>query len=411
MGRTILFLLLATLTLLLLPGGARSAPEPPARLTARDNPNDSGHGILLEWEAPAGAESILAYEVFRLPWRPESEGPPHAPDTPDSVWIQVGTVPQVEDQRSLEYVDEDDERMLGTAVNQHFVPRNGSVYYRVRSLATDGTRSAFCPIVSGTAIGNWFHTQRVNALVIAIILGALMVYFIRKSAGGIKLYIRPIPGLAHIDEAVGRATEMGRPILFVLGTGTAGDIATLAAYTILARVARITAEYQTPVLVPVNDPVMMLMAQGTVKEAYLEAGRPDLYRPENIFYISAMQFPYVAAVNGLMLREKCATNFYMGVFHAESLLLAEAGSTTGAIQISGTDQVSQIPFFVAATDFTLIGEELYAASAYLSQDPKLIGPLKAQDFVKAAILLIALLGVLEATLLSSQWVRSLIEAH
>jgi hypothetical protein len=152
------------------------------------------------------------------------------------------------------------------------------------------------------------------------------------------------------------------------------------------------------------------MAQETVREAYIEAGRPDLYRPEHVFYISAMQFPYVAAVNGLMMREKTATNFYMGVFHAESLLLAEAGSVAGSIQISGTDQVSQIPFFVAATDYTLIGEELYAASAYLSQDPVLMGPLKAQDLAKVVILTILVAGVLAWTFFGTDWFARFVHA-
>jgi len=129
-----------------------------------------------------------------------------------------------------------------------------------------------------------------------------------------------------------------------------------------------------------------------------------------VFYISAMQLPYVAAVNGLMMREKTATNFYMGVFHAESLLLAEAGSVSGSIQISGTDQVSQIPFFVAATDYTLIGEELYAASAYLSQDPVLMGPLKAQDLAKVVILTILAAGVLAWTFFGTNWFTRFVHA-
>jgi hypothetical protein len=187
---------------------------------------------------------------------------------------------------------------------------------------------------------------------------------------------------------------MGRPILFVLGTGTAGDIATIAGFTILARVAKLTAEYQTKILVPVNDPVMMAVAQETVRTAYLEAGRPDIYKPELISYETAMQFPYVAAVNGIMLRERTATNFYMGVFHAESLILAETGNVAGSIQISGTDQISQLPFFIAATDYTLIGEELYAASAYLSKEPILVGTLKAQDWGKAILMLLLLIGAI-----------------
>src|SRR5207249_2270333 len=129
--------------------------------------------------------------------------------------------------------------------------------------------------------------------------------------------IRPIGGLSAVDEAIGRATEMGKPILYVLGSGTAGDIATIAGYSILSRVAKRTAEYQTPILVPVQDPVMLAMGQEVVRQAYLEAGRPDVYRPETVHYISAMQFPYVAAVNGLMMRERPAACFYMGVFFAE----------------------------------------------------------------------------------------------
>jgi len=65
-----------------------------------------------------------------------------------------------------------------------------------------------------------------------------------------------------------------------------------------------------------------------------------------------------------MLREKPAANFFMGMFYAESLILAETGNRTGAIQIAGTDADTQLPFFITACDYTLMGEELYAASAY-----------------------------------------------
>jgi hypothetical protein len=66
----------------------------------------------------------------------------------------------------------------------------------------------------------------------------------------------------------------------------------------------------------------------------------------------------------------------------------------GSIQIAGTDQVAQLPFFVAATDYTLIGEELYAASAYLSQEPVQLGTLKAQDYTKALVMVYIILGAI-----------------
>jgi len=92
-----------------------------------------------------------------------------------------------------------------------------------------------------------------------------------------------------------------------------------------------------------------------------------------------------------MVRDKPAACFYMGAFYAESLILAETGNSVGAIQVAGTAMPTQLPFFVAACDFTLIGEEFFAASAYLSGEPQQLGSLKGQDFGKliGGILLLA----------------------
>jgi hypothetical protein len=84
----------------------------------------------------------------------------------------------------------------------------------------------------------------------------------------------------------------------------------------------------------------------------------------------------------------------MGYFMAESLLLAEVGATTGAIQIAGTEQESQLPFFFTSCDYTLIGEELYAAGAYLSKEPMLLSTLKVQDFGKAFVMFAVATGSL-----------------
>ena len=138
----------------------------------------------------------------------------------------------------------------------------------------------------------------------------------------------------------------------------------------------------------------MSVSQEVVREACVEAGRPDAYNPDNIFLAAADQFSYAAALEGHMMREKPAANILMGYFYAESLLLAETGSRTGAIQIAGSDAYTQLPFFVTTCDYTLMGEELYAASAFLSRDARLLGSIKAQDLAKFAIVALILLGVL-----------------
>ena len=92
------------------------------------------------------------------------------------------------------------------------------------------------------------------------------------------------------------------------------------------------------------------------------------------------------------MRDKPAAHIFMGAFYAESLLLAETGFANGAIQVAGTAQVSQLPFFVVACDYTLIGEELFAASAYLSGEPRLVGGLKGADMLKLCIIAAILVG-------------------
>ncbi|MBR4821032.1 hypothetical protein IKZ70_04110, partial [bacterium] len=108
-----------------------------------------------------------------------------------------------------------------------------------------------------------------------------------------------------------------------------------------------------------------------------------------------------SAVSGIMVREKPAANFLLGNYAAESLIIAEAGASTGAIQIAGTAAISQIPFFIVACDYTLIGEELFAAGAYVSREPLLLGSLKGQDIAKLVIILIMIVAIILATVVSA----------
>ncbi|MEZ4655341.1 MAG: DUF6754 domain-containing protein [Candidatus Eisenbacteria bacterium] len=92
-----------------------------------------------------------------------------------------------------------------------------------------------------------------------------------------------------------------------------------------------------------------------------------------------------------------AANIFLGSFFAESLMLAETGFMTGAIQIAGTANIHQLPFFVVACDYTMIGEEFFATSAYLSREPMLVGTLKGSDAMKLLIMLFLILGAILAT--------------
>ena len=262
---------------------------------------------------------------------------------------------------------------------------------------TDGTEMAF-------------RNDRLNALIFVLLFSVVILVYTRWAKAGKKLFIRKINGLDEVEEAVGRATEMGKPVLFIPGLQEIDEIETIAGISILGRVARITARYDTPLMVPVRYPMVLAAGQEVVEQAYIEEGKPDAYNKDIVRYVAGEQFAFTATVNGIMMRDRPATNIYMGAFFAESLLLSETGNAAGSIQIAGTAQPAQLPFFIAACDYTLMGEELYAASAYLSHEPLLLGGLKGQDWMKVLLVSLIILGVLLVSFDAGDWYLSLFES-
>jgi hypothetical protein len=199
-------------------------------------------------------------------------------------------------------------------------------------------------------------------------------------------------------------------MFYIPGIMSISEIQTIASLSILSYVAKRSAIYGATLEVPNTDPLTFTAAMETVKQAYLEAGRPDQFKDDMVTYITYDQFAYAASVSGKMVRERPAANFLIGSFFAESLIFAETGQGIGAIQIAGTADLAQLPFFVAACDYTLIGEELYAASAYLSREPVLMGSIKAQDIVKAALLAVMGVGII-AYGFGSEFIRTMLIAR
>ena len=225
-----------------------------------------------------------------------------------------------------------------------------------------------------------------------------LILMITRSRKGLKVpAIRKVSGLEALDEAIGRATELGQPVHYSPGIGDFQNSQTLASFAILGYVARMCAKYDTRLITTNRNPVVYSVTEEIVHQAFVAEGRSDSFVADDVRFMSDDQFAYASGVLGIMAREHVATNVMMGAFWAESLIFAEAGAISGAIQIAGTANTHQIPFFVAACDYALIGEELYAASAYLSKDPVLIGNLVGQDFGKIFGVFIIIIGTIMAT--------------
>ena len=241
---------------------------------------------------------------------------------------------------------------------------------------------------------NWFMTVLFCAMCLTIVVSVLL------AQRGRKMFIRRIPGLAAIEEAVGRATEMGRPVLFSPGLDDI-TITTLQALSILSYIVRLAARQAARVIVAVRAPTVLPVAEESVREAFDAAGRPEAYRPEDVRFISDDQFAYALGTVGLMQRERVATNLFFGAFYAEALILTENGQALGALQVAGCPDPTQIPFFIATCDYVVIGDEYYAASAYLTREPTLTGSLVGQDIVKGIVIALIVTGLAIAAYLGA----------
>jgi len=366
------------------PGAALPAPT---QFVARDNPGDTGGTILLTWVDP---------DTLALPKGSVLEI--RRAEPPAFEWKSIAEVPL----GTQRYRDSERE------------PRRVYRYeLRVKAPSAPAAAAAIGPAVvsePASAHDNWFRPERTNSLVATVLFLFSVLGSIQLARSGKEIFIRRIAGLNAVDEAIGRATETGKKVLYIPGIQSMDDIQTVASMSILGHVARATARYGTDLDCANKDPLTFAAAREAVRGAYLAEGRPDLYREEMVNYVTYDQFAFTAAVSARMVRERPATIFLVGYFFAESLILAETGQSVGAIQIAGQADPTQLPFFVVTCDYTLIGEELYAASAYLSREPVLLGSIRGQDIFKALCIVVGLTGIAFATF-GNPWIAQVLQTQ
>lgn len=249
---------------------------------------------------------------------------------------------------------------------------------------------------------------RIGSLVILFVLGFFVILYLRLARKR-KLFIRKLPGLDAVDEAIGRATEMGQPVSFVPGIGAIGSLETMCGLVMLSEVAKRCAELDTKLIVLNRNVLVQPATAGIVRDAFRAAGKTEKFSEDMVRYVAPDQFAFAAGALGTFKREKPAANLMFGAFWAESLELAEVGNEVGAIQIAGSSSMAQVPFFVAACDYCLIGEELYAGAAYIGRDPVLTGSIAGQDWGKVLAAILIVVGVVTAWLLpGNKWLSNLL---
>ena len=236
---------------------------------------------------------------------------------------------------------------------------------------------------------------RVFTFILLILTFGVMYYFMTIGKDR-ETRIRTLPAMNAIPEAVGRAAEMGQPVVWTVGIGGGLNDATqgpqiLASISILEYITEecVKAGVHLDAYCPLPD--AMPLVEETMRTAYLSQGKPEEFDVNQITFISG-QSAYLSGILGYFQRARPASTFLIGGFYYESVVIGEAGNTIGAMQIGGTNNTHQMPFLVATCDYMLLAEELFAAGASISDNPDLLGSIKGEDVIKILLMAMTALG-------------------
>ena len=242
-----------------------------------------------------------------------------------------------------------------------------------------------------------------QALMFALLLPffPLLLILNRRIREGRKPILRPIPGYDALSEYVGQATESGRSLHVSMGTGgigTGGTAETLAGLTVLEHIAAQAAVSGLKLIVSVSDPSLLPVAQDVLWNSYALHGYTEEYDPTCVRFISPDRVAYAAGVTDILDHAEVVANIMVGDFSDEFLLMSEIGARRGIGQLGGTTSPQILPLIYASVDHSLIGEEIFAAGAYLLNRTSHIASLAGQDWLRTAIIITIVVGVLARTL-------------
>lgn len=234
-----------------------------------------------------------------------------------------------------------------------------------------------------------------------LVFAGFILYFTARVQRGRGPALRQIRAFEALKGMMGRAVESGRMLHLSLGVGGMANETTadsLAGLAVLNHVADQSAATGVSPTISMADPTVMLFAQNALRAAYRDDRDGAERAYHNVRWIAPQPAAYAAGVMNILSLDEVEANVMVGKFGDEYLLMGETAARRGLAHVGGTSDPNTLPFIYASADETLLGEEIYAAGAYLQKRPGHIGSLAAQDAMRWLVALFILGGIVLASL-------------
>jgi hypothetical protein len=236
----------------------------------------------------------------------------------------------------------------------------------------------------------------IGLVFVVVTIIVVMVWFGWRR-GTAQYELRPISGFEAMEGQLGRGVETGHPAHISIGVGGisgSDTLITLAGAAVVESLAEEAAQSGSSPVVSVADGTAMVLAQDMLRRPYAQRGEVGVYNPLYVQTMGMSPIQYVAGAMDYLSNSKPVSNTMIGVFGAEAALLAEAGARGGLSQVAGAADARALAVLHPSVDHLIVGEEIFAAAAYLDQKPGHIARLQAQDLARAVLVIVILAGAI-----------------
>jgi hypothetical protein len=237
------------------------------------------------------------------------------------------------------------------------------------------------------------------ALFLALLLGGLILFFYAINRRRWPVF-RELPGFEAVPSDVAASVEAGARVHMALGEGQIigpGAEAELAGLTALAKIARAASVSDRPPVATSSDGVTALLAQDVMYATYRQMRAEERFDHDLGRLAGLGPAGYTAGAMITPSADRASATILIGAMGSEAALIADTGAQRGSVIAAVTDPVGQAAVF-ATTDNPLLGEELFAAGAYLKVHPMHAASLQAQDVLRWGTIIVILAAVVASTL-------------
>ena len=207
--------------------------------------------------------------------------------------------------------------------------------------------------------------------------------------------LRRIDAYDRLNREVGLAVENGTRLHISLGRGnlfTSRGGSALVGLAMLRKLAERTSVSDRPPIVTSGDATLTILSQDTSQSGYRAAGAEEQFRVSAGRMTGLSPFSFAAGTMPVAQDENVFANILIGDFGAESALVVEAADRQDSTLIAASDNLSGQSIFYASAQDPLIGEELFAAGAYVGAGASHEASLQTQDVLRWLVILVILGG-------------------